>query len=153
MTKGFCLPWRCKVPSRRKAVGHGSMSVSDPSKLDAISRTATSAQPASQADDLEESPISTSTLTLEAPLNNFSWLVLIDALRTLGDVCDTSLSLKWCLVGVVAMMETVDIVADSRDGFLEIAHKVEGFQVVLSLHVAKHGIPPVIETRLGRLSE
>ncbi|OCH89024.1 hypothetical protein OBBRIDRAFT_826807, partial [Obba rivulosa] len=99
-------------------------------------------------DGSEDSTRDTATLKPETSAGRTGWLVLKGVLKTVGDGSDLFLPLKAAVVGVVAIMDAVDNVEDARSGFLEIAHKIEGFQVILSRYNSEQDIPPVIRRRL-----
>ncbi|OCH89133.1 hypothetical protein OBBRIDRAFT_804922 [Obba rivulosa] len=157
MPKRFPLPWKHKkekATSLQRAEGAGSPSPFNHGELEATdSELAVGVSRGGRADRKGKSREITPALEPKASLGRTGWLALKKTLEIIRDGSDLCLPLKAVLVGVVAAMEMADNVKDARGGFLEIAHKIHGFEAISNHYESAEDVPPIIRRRLDRLSE
>ncbi|KAJ7440850.1 hypothetical protein B0H11DRAFT_2252667 [Mycena galericulata] len=81
-----------------------------------------------------------------------AWTNLKEVFKVVRDGSDLCLPLKAALVGVTAIMDSIDRVGDVNDEFVRITNNVKGFQCIFSQYGSEKDISPAMRSSLDAMT-
>ncbi|KAJ7455674.1 hypothetical protein B0H11DRAFT_2200324, partial [Mycena galericulata] len=89
---------------------------------------------------------------LQSSLAQKAWTNLKEVFKVVRDGSDLCLPLKAALVGVTAIMDSIDRVGDVNDEFVRITNNVKGFQCIFSQYGSEKDISPAMRSSLDAMT-